>query len=163
MKLQRGLRAGEWTRRPRRWRSALRRAILAPPRHGARGFTSGNPPFEHTEITGELQAGPQALRITLYGLASVGAMPMCDPALATREHCVDGGYWINGTTSLYRFGSYTGAAPYPEMRLSITAITGRRVTGTFEGFAIGTCTTCNDKASVDTVYFTNGKFDVPHR
>ena len=88
---------------------------------------------------------------------------MCDPAAAAPTHCVYGGYWQNGMMSLYRFGSFAGEPPWPEMRVTITVITDRRVRGTFEGFATGTCSTCASPSAVDTVYFSNGKFDVPYR
>lgn len=131
--------------------------------NGAGGFTGGDASFQFTEITGERQSGPQVFQVTLYGLASVGAMPMCDPAAAAPTHCVHGGYWNNGTVSLYRFGAFTGGPAYPEMRVTITTLTQRRVSGTFEGFAIGTCGTCANTSTIDTVYFTNGTFDVPYR
>ena len=131
--------------------------------NGAGGFTGGDASFEYTEITGERTDGPRVFQVTLRGLSSVGLMPMCDPAAATPTRCVYGGYWNNGTTSTYRFGAFVGGPPYPAMRVTITAITDRRVSGTFEGFATGTCAACASPAATDTVYFTNGKFDVPYR
>ena len=130
---------------------------------GAGGFTGGTAGHEYAVISGERRDGPLHLEIMLLGPHSVGVVPMCDHSQPLPTHCVSSGYWEAGSI-FYYFGSVSDdPPPYPEMQVTITSLTDRRMTGTFEGVAVGYCAICGASGASDTQHLTNGRFDVPYR
>jgi len=132
---------------------------------GAGGFTNTDGSLTIVEITGSRHEGPQEFSILFGGAPALGAVPMCGDAPVPATMCVSSGYWVTGPGSnLHNFGaSYPYGASRPEMRVTITSLTNRRISGTFEGIAVGSCDTCTPSGVVDTVTFTSGRFDVPYR
>ena len=133
---------------------------------GAGGFITTDFGQTTFDVTGSQHEGPQVLDIVFGGPPAIGAAPMCvGPGFSTTM-CVSGGYWQTGPLggSHHNFGSEVSIdTSAPVMSVMITALTNERMTGTFEGIAVGICTTCAQSNAVDTVTFTNGRFDVPYR
>jgi hypothetical protein len=133
---------------------------------GAGGFSSTDGPSPIIDVTGSRHDGPQLFDILFAGPPAVGDVPMCATLAPPTAMCVASGYWQQGPlgASRHNFGDQPSFdTPRPVMHVTITALTDRRITGTFQGIAVGSCTTCALANAADTVTFTNGKFDVPYR
>ena len=130
---------------------------------GAGGFSNTEGTVTILEITGSRHEGQQEFEMLFSGPPAIGVVPMCEAATPSTTMCVLSGYWLTGMTSIYHFGSPALETPGTTMHVTITALTDRRISGTFEGTAVGTCGTCALTTAADTVSFTNGRFDVPYR
>ena len=109
---------------------------------GAGGFISTDGPATIIDVTGSEHDGPQVLDILLAGPPALGVVPMC-VALIPTAMCVGSGFWETGPLggSRHNFGDQSvSTTPMPVMHVTITALTDRRITGTFEGIAVGRCT-----------------------
>jgi hypothetical protein len=133
---------------------------------GAGGFTNTDGGTTIIDVAASQHEGPQLFDMLFAGPPVVGALPMCVTLTPPTTMCVESGYWQTGPIggSLHNFGSQSSfSTPRPVMNVTIISLTDRRIAGTFEGTAVGTCATCASSTAADTVTITNGHFDVPYR
>jgi hypothetical protein len=131
---------------------------------GAGGNTYGDGSTAQIRIVGSRTEGPQEFALILIGVTGAGPVPMCDTSQPQYTNCVWHGSFFPDPGSFYIFGWSLRDPPYPEMRVTITELTGSRIRGTFEGLAVGDCAGCNAQyLNADTLTISGGTFDVPYR